>query len=174
METLLPATLLHLPAIMQIVQQAQAFLKQQGVNQWQNGYPNESVMRHDIETGAGFVWLVRGQVQGTVAICFGPEPSYANITGSGWRSGQPYATIHRIALAKTARGSGAASRLLQQAEAFILQQGVRCIRVDTHRQNQPMQKFLVKHGYVFCGEITLPDGSPRIAFDKLLPAGSSA
>ena len=37
--------------IMEIVKQAQEYFKSQGIDQWQNGYPNEEVINNDIENG---------------------------------------------------------------------------------------------------------------------------
>lgn len=40
------------------------------------------------------------------------------------------------------------------------------IRIDTHRNNIPMQKTLIKNGYRVCGTIYLENGDERIAFQK--------
>lgn len=42
------------------------------------------------------------------------------------------------------------------------------VRIDTHRDNQPMQALLKKCGFAYCGRIFLADGSERIAFQKTL------
>ena len=38
-----------LDGVMEIVRQAQASLKARGIDQWQNGYPNENTLREDIQ-----------------------------------------------------------------------------------------------------------------------------
>ena len=42
------------------------------------------------------------------------------------------------------------------------------IRIDTHRDNIPMQKMLNKNGFIYCGIIYLLDGKERFAFEKPL------
>ena len=43
------ATETDLNAIMNIISQAQNYLKEQGIDQWQNGYPNRQTIKKDIE-----------------------------------------------------------------------------------------------------------------------------
>ena len=40
-----------LPAIMEIIHQAQQSLAEQGVDQWQDGYPDEAAILRDMEKG---------------------------------------------------------------------------------------------------------------------------
>ena len=42
-----------IPKIMNIIKQAQAYFKNQNIDQWQNGYPNEKVINNDIENDEG-------------------------------------------------------------------------------------------------------------------------
>ena len=43
------------PGIMGIVRQAQRYLRESGIDQWQDGYPNEAVLYSDVESGrAGY------------------------------------------------------------------------------------------------------------------------
>ena len=37
-----------IPKIMNIIKQAQSYFKNQNIDQWQNGYPNENVINNDI------------------------------------------------------------------------------------------------------------------------------
>ena len=39
------------------------------------------------------------------------------------------------------------------------------LRIDTHKDNIPMQKALEKNGFGRCGMIYTDDGSQRIAYD---------
>ena len=56
------------------------------------------------------------------------------------------------------------------AAAFCLEWCLaRCgnIRIDTHRDNQPMQRLLARLGYTFCGLIDLKNGrGERLAYQK--------
>lgn len=162
------ATPADMSALMEIFKGAQHFLQQQGVDQWQNGYPEEELICQDIQNRNSYVLTQNNTIMGTIAIFYGPEADYANIQDGHWHSDAPYAAIHRIAMHKSARGGGAATQMLEQAMQLIQKNGYAYVRVDTHRHNQPMQKFLAKQGFVSCGVIYLQDGAERIAFDKIL------
>ena len=41
--------------IMEIVKQAQEYFKSQGIDQWQNGYPNADIIIEDIISGQAYV-----------------------------------------------------------------------------------------------------------------------
>lgn len=156
-----------LPAVMGIVRQAQAYLKSQGIDQWQNGYPNEEVIAADIAAGESYVLVDGEQVVGTTVISFRPEENYAVIYEGEWRSGAPCAVIHRICVDDSRKGQSLSGRMLEEAEAQCRERGVGSIKVDTHRHNLSMQRFLQKHGFERCG-IIYSGGAERIAFEKLL------
>ena len=42
---------------MDIINQAKAFLKEQGIDQWQTGYPNMEAILGDIEKQRGYFFL---------------------------------------------------------------------------------------------------------------------
>ena len=44
-----------LPAVMTILHQAQAYFKAHGIDQWQDGYPDEATLRRDIQNGTAYV-----------------------------------------------------------------------------------------------------------------------
>ena len=158
-----------IPNALSIIAQAQSYLAAQGVNQWQDGYPNEASTLSDIRLRQGYVWEEDASIQAVITITFDGEPTYEPIYEGAWHSDAPYACIHRIAISKERRGTGLARALLQAAEELIQSRGFYAIRVDTHRQNMPMQRLLTRHGFQPCGIIYLQDGSERIAFDKALP-----
>lgn len=44
---------------MEIIKQAQCYFKKQGIDQWQNGYPNSTVIKQDIEKKESYVLTKR-------------------------------------------------------------------------------------------------------------------
>ncbi|MNE54274.1 hypothetical protein D3C80_1490420 [compost metagenome] len=88
------------------------------------------------------------------------DATYQVIKDGSWLNNEPYGVIHRIASSEGTKG-GATFCLNWAFE----QTGN--IRIDTHVNNKPMQGLLKKLDFVTCGQIVLPDGSSRIAFQKL-------
>jgi ribosomal protein S18 acetylase RimI-like enzyme len=155
-------------SIMNIIRQAQAYLKGQGVNQWQNNYPNADTVRNDIKNNYGYVLVKDHQIVGTVTVIFDIEKTYEFIYQGNWISNEKYAVIHRIAVDSEYKGLGLASVIVKHIEAMCMNRDVHSIRVDTHKDNISMQKMLQKNGFQYCGIIYLADKSERIAFEKLL------
>lgn len=50
-----------IPQIMKIVDEAQEFIKNQGFNQWQDGYPDEGAFLADISGGCCHVFCEAGR-----------------------------------------------------------------------------------------------------------------
>jgi hypothetical protein len=69
------ATTSEIPQIWGILQQAIARRKEDGSNQWQDGYPNPEVIQSDIDKNTGFV-LTKGHVIiGYSAVLINDEPA---------------------------------------------------------------------------------------------------
>lgn len=158
-----------LDAVMGIIAEAVESLRSRGVDQWQDGYPNAAAIQADMEAGISYVACLdsegKEQILGTAAISFAPEPTYREIYDGAWRAEKPYAVIHRIATAEAHKGCGVATALLEFARKSCRERGVSWIRIDTHRDNLVMQKFLEKEGFRRCGSITLDSGAHRFGFD---------
>ena len=153
-------------SIMNIIEQAQAYFKDSGINQWQNNYPNIETVMNDISNQNGYVLLIDNNVTGTVAVSFDGEKNYEYIYNGQWISNDVHAVIHRIAVDSNYKGLGLASIIIRNIEEICLNKGIHSIKVDTHRENISMQKLLRKTGFQYCGIIYLEDKSERIAFEK--------
>lgn len=154
--------------IMNIIKQAQAYFKEQGINQWQNDYPNSEVIGEDIANKYSYVLLKDKKILATAAISFDGEKTYEAIYEGKWISNNEYAVIHRIAVDNSYKGFGLSSEIIKNVEKLCLNNGVHSIKVDTHEENISMQKLLGKNQFKYCGIIYLEDGSKRIAFEKMI------
>lgn len=154
--------------IMNIIKQAQTYFKEQGINQWQNNYPNVETISNDIANKNSYMLLKDNNIVATAAVSFDGEKTYNSIYEGEWISNNEYAVIHRIAVDNTYKGLGLSSQIIKHVEELCLNKGVHSIKVDTHEENISMQKLLKKNKFQYCGIIYLEDGSKRIAFEKTL------
>ena len=155
-------------SIMSIINQAQGYFKKQGIDQWQDNYPNYETVYNDIANNYGYVLLKDNTIIGTVAVSFDGEKTYEYIYDGKWLSDGEYAVIHRMAIDSKYKRAGLASLIIENVEKICLEKDVYSIRIDTHKENLAMQKLLKKNGFKYCGIIYLEDGSERIAFEKNL------
>jgi GNAT superfamily N-acetyltransferase len=157
----------EVPQIWEIIQQAIVRRKNDGSQQWQDGYPNEDVIKQDITKGIGYVLIDDNIVAGYAAILFNDEPAYEQLKGT-WLTNGDFAVVHRVAISDDYLGKGLAQKLFLFAEDLAKGNNVLSIKVDTNFDNIPMLKILEKLGYTYCGEVTFR-GSFRRAFEKTLP-----
>ncbi|MCQ2429049.1 MAG: GNAT family N-acetyltransferase [Clostridia bacterium] len=155
------ATFDDLPVVMPIYDQARAYMRQNGnMDQWTGGYPSEDVIRNDIGLNHLYVCLENDEIVGVFCFFTDNEPTYDRIYDGAWLNDEPYGVIHRIGV--TSHRKGVASFCYN----YCLP---RCknLRIDTHRDNIPMQRSLAKNGFSYCGIIYLLNGDERLAFQKV-------
>ena len=167
-----PAVMEDVPRILEIVQAARESLGRFGIDQWQGPYPGAERFEEDIRLGQCFIVEHKGETGAFFVLSTLPEPSYDDITDGKWSADVPCCVLHRAAVAKEYRGSGMSQALMRCADEQARAYGLKCIRVDTHRKNKPMQNLLRESGYRYRGNI-LVDAEPghdphRQAFEKLL------
>lgn len=154
------ADLNDLAAVMPVYDEARAYMRANGnMKQWTGGYPSEDQIRKDILSGHLYVCLDGDTLAGVYVFFTDGEPTYARIYEGAWLNDAPYGVIHRIAV--TSHRHGVASFCF----SWCLDQ---CwnLKIDTHRDNVPMQRSLLKNGFTYCGIIYLESGDERLAFQK--------
>lgn len=160
------ATAVDIPRIWEIIQQAIVRRKNDGSQQWQDGYPNESIIAQDIAKGIGYIITDDSTIAGYAAILFNDEPAYEQIKGT-WQTNGDFAVVHRVAISDDYLGKGLAQNIFILTEDLAKTNNIFSIKVDTNFDNIPMLKILKKLGYTYCGEVTFRGGI-RKAFEKIL------
>jgi GNAT superfamily N-acetyltransferase len=156
------------PAIAKLYDLARAALRDAGVPQWQDGYPNGDDALRDIEAGHGYVLTENGEVAAFACLAFGVEPTYNVIEDGSWKGQGEYGFLHRVAVDPVLRGRGAAGLFFDELKRQARERGVGIIRGDTHRLNLPMQRVMAKNGLELRGVIHVEDGSERLAYECIL------
>jgi len=162
------ATISDINKIMDIIRQAQEYLKGKGVDQWQNNYPNFDVIRDDIEKRKSYVLETDGKIVATVAVSFNDEKTYEKIYEGKWITENEYAVIHRIAVDSKYKGKRLSSIIISEIEKMCFKKNIHSIKVDTHTKNDSMRKMLSNNGFKYCGIIYLENGSERVAYEKVI------
>ena len=152
-----------------IIRQARKRMHDLGIDQWQNGYPNRDSIVTDVATGVGRVMCESERIAAYGAVKFGADPTYGRIDGGAWlTAGDDYVVVHRLAVSDDSLHAGVATEFMRQVENEARRRGLASFRVDTHRDNAYMRSMLGKLGFTYCGVIYVSDGSPRLAYEKVL------
>lgn len=150
--------------ILAITEDAKSFLRECGVDQWQDGYPDKDRIMEDI---GGYAYVLR--CEGEPAAYFfltDREKSYDRIYGGSWQS-KSYMALHRLAVKKEFRGLKIPDMVYSFALCFARERGIEGLRIDTHKDNLVMQRTLIRNGFSYRGTIYLERGGSRMAYEKL-------
>ena len=127
--------------VMDIYAHARAFMAQNGnPNQWGQTHPTEADIAAHIVARELYVLREEGEIHGVFAFILGEDPTYRVIEQGAWLSNAPYGTIHAVA------SDGQIHGLLSRIVAYC-EQTTPHLRIDTHRDNRPMQRALEKSGF---------------------------
>ncbi len=151
---------------MEMINEAKAFLRSNGVDQWQTGYPSYETIAADIAAKRGYVLMDGEEYVAYMCIDFDGEPAYNDLVGN-WLTEGPYGVMHRLATRSAYRGKGMASVAFMLGGELMKERGCVSFRVDTDNDNLIMKHLLAKNGFEYCGTIWF-DNSEKIAFEKRL------
>lgn len=147
--------------ILAIYASARDFMARAGnPTQWGSTEPRESVLKQNMADGDLYVVTEGQTIHGVFAFLQWEDPMYGVIEEGSWHSSSPYGVLHRVA----SDGSGGILR----AAVTYAQQFSDHLRIDTHRDNHPMQKAIGRMGFTYCGIVYTDRGSPRLAYDRVL------
>ena len=155
-----------LSVISHIYSEARAFMAEHGnPDQWGKTYPEDAIILSDIESGHSYLCIDDDHPEnhGAVAVFFFSEEGdsdydkYPEI----WKGGAGYGTIHRLASVTGKRGI---------ATFCVNECFKRCgnLKIDTHKDNLPMRRFLEKNGFELRGKVYVDGGKERLAYQKVL------
>ncbi len=154
------ATTKDIDDILIIIEEAKRFLKENNVDQWQDGYPNKDTLLEDIKNKNLYVVEDGGMIVAVFALVE-YDSNYDLIYDGNWNKDSAYIALHRIAV--SSKGKGISKIIFD-----YVKQRYDYIRIDTHKDNKIMQKCLAKNGFKYCGTIILNrDKSKRLAYDYI-------
>ena len=148
-----------LPEILRLYEASRAFMAANGnPTQWGTTDPPKELVEEDIAAGRSYVCAGDGEILAVFMYQTGHEPLYDRLDGA-WLNDLPYGVVHRMAAGGGHRGAGTFCLNWAFAQCGNL-------RIDTHRDNRPMQHLLHKLGFTYCGITWMEDGTERLAFQK--------
>lgn len=159
------ANLCDIESILAITDAARDFQRSSGFVQWEDGYPNCSIIETDIAKGTGYV-LVDDKLPICYVVLAEGDSGYDSRPAI-WNFDEPYGAVHRMAVAPEIRGQHITDILFPLIEKEYQNRNINVIRIDTGEHNIIMQRLMNKFGYESRGMHQFPWGQ-RIAYEKKL------
>lgn len=154
--------------LVRLSNQAKIYLKENQVDQWQDGYPNREIFLLDIRVDESYVVEDHGRIIASFMLSFREDPTYDFLEGGEWSDEGHYGVIHRLMIDDDFKGKQVSDFVLKEVEHIGKQRKAKSIRIDTHGDNEVMLRMLVRNGYHQVGIIYLEDHSKRVALDKVI------
>ena len=145
-----------MPDVMKITNQAKDLLKKNGSLQWQQGYPNEDTFTEDIKNNSLYGLYEDNKLNAFGAYVYGKDLNYVEIDGK-WDipANDKDMAIHRVAVDENCHGKKFGVKILKYGIEYAKKLGCLTVKVDTHKNNIPMQKSILKSGFVYKGIIKI-------------------
>lgn len=161
------ATAADLPAICSVYRAACENMEAEGLDLWHWGvYPNEAIVREDVEKGWLYVCREGEAVLGCVCVNQVQAEEYASIP---WQYEGHVGLFHRIAVSPLAQGRGLARLMLRDVEDILRAQGCTVLRGDVYSGNAKALRLYDRMGMRHAGQFRdkwCPD--PFFALEKRL------
>jgi len=150
---------------MHLVRACIAHMRQNGIEQWDDVYPDETTLRADARSGTMYVVEDSSGIYGMFVLNAFQDREYADVP---WTiSDVPIAVVHRLMVHPDHQRRGIARQLMKVAEACAVERGYGAIRLDAFTQNPGALRLYADLGYRDAGGIRLRKGLFR-CFEKRL------
>ena len=157
----------ELNAIMNLISSCARRMNEQGIQQWDEIYPDEKTIRNDIEKQQLYLLEDEDKLCGIIAINEYQEPQYKNID---WKFQGKTLVVHRLAIEPSCQRKGYARMLMQFTHKLAKEGHYENIRLDAFVHNPAAVGLYEKLGYRRAGILTFRKGDFycfEIAIDSL-------
>ena len=161
----------YLPNVVRLIAACTQTMREQGIDQWDEIYPNAEIIAKDVESRALYV-LEQGDVcTAAVALNQEQDEAYQQVH---WLGGEPVLVVHRLCVDPAYQGNGIGNRLMDFAEEYAEQHAYASIRLDAYTGNPSAIRLYERRGYRKAGQVYFPRRTlPFFCFEKILREGTA-
>lgn len=136
-------------------------MQAQGIDQWDDVYPNAEILREDVRSKTLFVAEREGVIVGAVCLNDAQPEQYRSVP---WRCPDDHPlVVHRLCVHPGHQGQGIGRRLMGFAETYARDHGFRSIRLEVYPTASAAVALYARLGYALVGAVRFP--RRRLAFD---------
>ncbi|UCG70273.1 MAG: GNAT family N-acetyltransferase [Thermoplasmata archaeon] len=154
--------------VLELVQECMQHMNDQGIEQWNEQYPQSDIFISDIEKDSLFIIKNEENIVGIIVLSEEQDEQYDQID---WKDKfGKVLLVHRLAVHPKWQGKGIAQKLMDFGENYAKENGYSSIRLDTYSQNPRSLKLFEKRKYERkSGHIHFPEcKEPYYCYEMLL------
>ena len=138
-----------------------------GIDQWDDTYPNTEVITKDLEKQSYYVAEIDGEIIGGINIDQNQDKTYLDID---WKDkSNSFLVVHRLGVKEEFWEKKIGKKLMIFAENMVIEKGLKSIRLDTYSGNPKAMEFYKRLGYIKLGYIYLKEGKNEYyCFEKII------
>ena len=150
------ATIDDLDALVALYGAATQDMLRQGIDQWDEYYPDREILSEDVESGDMTLGLLDGEPACAWVVNREYEPEY--VSGAWEHTGGDFCVLHRLCVNPELQGRGLARQAMARMEKNALDKGFDSVRLDVFSQNLHAQRLYERLGYKRTGEVRFRKG----------------
>jgi ribosomal protein S18 acetylase RimI-like enzyme len=138
-----------------------------GIDQWDESYPNTEVIMEDLIAQTYFVAIENNIIIAGINIDQNQDDTYLAID---WKDKKnQFLVVHRLAVKVEFWNDGIGKSLMLFTENLVTEKGLNSIRLDTYSGNPKAMEFYRRLGYSELGTIDLkPNKDKYHCFEKII------
>tara|TARA_B110000444_G_scaffold212434_1_gene208777 strand:+ start:92 stop:595 length:504 start_codon:yes stop_codon:yes gene_type:complete len=138
-----------------------------GIDQWDDSYPNTEIISNDLNVGTYYVAEMDGTIIGGINIDKNQDDTYLGID---WEDkSNSFLVVHRLGIKQEFWNKKIGKDLMLFTEQLIIKKGLKSIRLDTYSGNLKAMEFYRRLGYSKLGTIDLkPNKEKYHCFEKII------
>ena len=150
------ATIDDLDVLVALYGAATQDMLRQGIDQWDEYYPDREILTEDVESGDMTLGLLDGEPACAWVVNREYEPEY--VSGAWEHTGGDFCVLHRLCVNPELQGRGLARQAMARMEKNALDKGFDSVRLDVFSQNLHAQRLYERLGYKRTGEVRFRKG----------------
>jgi len=138
-----------------------------GIDQWDDAYPNTEIISKDLNVGTYYVAEIDGVIIGGVNIDKNQDDTYLALD---WEDkSDSFLVVHRLGVKEEFWNKKIGKELMLFTENLVIEKGIKSIRLDTYSGNPKAMEFYLRLGYSELGTIDLKaDKDKYYCFEKII------
>ena len=131
-------------------------MREKGIDQWDEYYPDREILAEDVESGDMTLGLLDGQLACAWVVNREYDPEYE--LGAWEHTEGDFCVLHRLCVNPEMQGRGLARQAMARMEKNARDQGFDSVRLDVFSQNLHAQRLYERLGYRRTGEVRFRKG----------------